>query len=412
MTISHKRVWSLFAITCIFALIFALSGCGSQQSESPKQDAQKQETEQKETPVAEKKEGDKIVINDVMGRKVELDAYPQKVALSESRTAFVTLFLNKENPVEHVVAWGKDLQKNAPDVYSRLLKIAPDAEKIPVIGSFKKGDLTVEELVKYSPDMFILGKDAYEAAKKSSLLDQLESAHIPYVVTDFRDDPLKNTEISVRAIGQVFNKEENAEKFISFWHSKVDPLVEKGKTIDAKKGPKTFLWRAAGLSDPFRTYGTENFGMMLNTVGANNIGLEVLNNGGHGTITPEQLLSANPQVIIATGGQWQKHKRDDGSPSMSALVGYDTSKEEAEKTLAGLGSEAGVDQTDAFKNKDVHVIYHQFYDSPYNFAAFETFAKWANPDEFKDLDPDATWKEFHDKFMPFPVEGVFWASLN
>jgi hypothetical protein len=31
-------------------------------------------------------------------------------------------------------------------------------------------------------------------------------------------------------------------------------------------------------------------------------------------------------------------------------------------------------------------------------------------DAFAALDPQATWVEFHERFMPFEASGVFWAA--
>jgi iron complex transport system substrate-binding protein len=38
-------------------------------------------------------------------------------------------------------------------------------------------------------------------------------------------------------------------------------------------------------------------------------------------------------------------------------------------------------------------------------------AKWIHPEDFTDLDPQATFDELHERFMPFEVSGQFWISL-
>jgi iron complex transport system substrate-binding protein len=42
----------------------------------------------------------------------------------------------------------------------------------------------------------------------------------------------------------------------------------------------------------------------------------------------------------------------------------------------------------------------------------QVFAKWLYPQEFADLNPEATFKDFHDKFLPIDYSGTFWVSMG
>ncbi|MGA1834290.1 hypothetical protein [Rhizobium wenxiniae] len=72
----------------------------------------------------------------------------------------------------------------------------------------------------------------------------------------------------------------------------------------------------------------------------------------------------------------------------------------------------GFPELEAVKDNHVMAVYHQFYQSPYHFVAVQALAKWLHPERFKDLDPQATFKELHEKFLPFDVSGVFWTTLK
>ena len=59
----------------------------------------------------------------------------------------------------------------------------------------------------------------------------------------------------------------------------------------------------------------------------------------------------------------------------------------------------------------VHAVWHRFYNSPYIFIALQAFAKWLQPELFRDVDPDATFRELHERFLPIPYRRGFRVSL-
>ena len=347
-------------------------------------------------------------VTDIVGRKVTFDAQPKNIVLSESRHVYSLVFLNKDNPIDKVVAWGEDLQKAAPDFYDKVLSVTPKAADLPTIGSIAKDNLPIETLVKYKPDVFIMTLDVYNSAKEKGYLDKLDGQKIAYVVTDFRRDPVKNTVPSVTLLGALFDKRKEAEAFVSFYKKQVDPIVEKVKSLTSK--PTTFLWRGPGVNDPGSTYSTANLGAIVTATGGTNIADSLLS-GEEGVLTPEQVIASNPQHIIATGGEWQKQKIKDTAQTSYVHLGYKADEASAKASLEQLKDQPGFEQIQAFTNRHVYGIYHQFYDAPYNFIAYLTFAKWQNPEAFSDVDPAKVWKEFHEQYMPWKAEGVFFTSI-
>ena len=350
---------------------------------------------------------DKVVVKDAAERTVELDAVPERIVLGESRMAYSTVFLEKDNPVDHVVAWGTDLQKNAPDLYGKLTEKFPRAEDIPTIGSAQKGDLTAENLLEHDPDVFVMSLDQYQASQGNGFADQLEKTGIPYVVTDFRQQPLQNTEVSVRALGQLMGRDEQAEKFIDYYRQRVDAVTD---TVEnAMEEPTTFLWRAAGIKACCSTFANSNYGAMIDRAGGKNLGDGLLD-GDEGDLTPEEILKDQPDLVVATGGTWADLKGDDDAKTSFVPLGYGTDENQPRKGLEQLRQQPGFDHLEAAENGRLHGIYHQFYDSPYNFIAMEVLAKWQQPDEFQDLDPEQDFKQFHEEFMPWELTGNFWVD--
>ena len=343
-------------------------------------------------------------VTDAAERTVSFDSQPQRGVVSESRQVYSLAFLNKDNPLDKIVAWGKDLQSAAPDFYDQLVQAFPATKDIPEIGAIKSGDLSVESLVSYQPDVVILTLDAYQDGQQEGFTDKLDAQGLRYVVTDFRRDAVDNTETSIKRLVDVMDRRDDAQAFLDFYHQQIDPVVEKAKSIDPK--PKTFLWRAPGLQDPCATYAKANLATVITATGGTNVADDELS-GEEGVLKPEKVIELAPKNIIATGGEWGEKKLKDDAKTSYVHLGYEADEDSAKQSLAQLQDQPGFDQLQAFDDKCVFGVYHQFYDAPYNFIAYLAFAKWQNPDTFSDLDPEGVWEDFHDKYMPWKAQGVF-----
>lgn len=355
--------------------------------------------------------GGALTITDVAGRTVTLESAPTKIILGESRQAYSLLFLQRDNLMDKVVAWGTDIQSAAPDIYDRLVKVQPKAAELPTVGSVAKGDLSVENLLEYNPDLFLMTLEQYEAAKQAGFDAKLDSAKIPYLVTDFRKKPVENTHTSVRLLGQAFGVFGKADEFLTYYDSLVNPVLEAAKVKAEADRPSVFVWRSPGISEPGRTFGESNFGQIVTASGGNNLGTKLID-GDAGTVTAEQLIASQPDIIIATGGDWEKQKVSEKTVIKYVKLGYNATPEETNQTLGQLSSETGYSELKAFSDKQVYGIYHQLYDAPYNFLAYVAFAEWQGLKVDGLPEVDAAWSEFHDKFMPFKAEGVFAAKLS
>ena len=226
--------------------------------------------------------GGALTITDVADRTVTLESAPTKIILGESRQAYSLLFLQRDNLMDKVVAWGTDIQSAAPDIYDRVVKAQPKAADLPTIGSVAKGDLSVENLLEYNPDLFLMTLEQYEAAKQAGFDAKLDSAKIPYLVTDFRKKPVENTHTSVRLLGQAFGVSDKAEEFLTYYDSLVNPVLEAAKAKAEADRPSVFVWRSPGISEPGRTFGESNFGQIVTASGGNNLGTKLID-GDAGT---------------------------------------------------------------------------------------------------------------------------------
>jgi iron complex transport system substrate-binding protein len=166
--------------------------------------------------------------------------------------------------------------------------------------------------------------------------------------------------------------------------------------------------RAGGYSDDCcMSFGNENFGKMVEIAGGRNLAGDLIP-GTFGTVNPEAVVAANPEVVIITGGNWGAYV-----PGGAWVgLGPGTDLAEARRKLNGLAKRPAISQTQAVKNGRVHAIWHQFYNSPYQFVAIQEMATWLHPELFKDLDASATLKTLHERFLPLPYEPGYWVTVE
>ncbi len=347
-------------------------------------------------------------IEDVAGREVSVPEQIERVILGEGRAVFATAVLNPDDPFQHVVGVGSDLHEAAPTFEEQVLEVAPHGSDIAVVGNFGKGDVTVENLLSLDPDVLVLTLDHRDTLADTGFLTQLDSVDIPYVFIDFRQDPIANTPKSAELLGKLFGAEERAADFAGYYENQVSQVTDRLAQLEdpAAEKPEVFLWRAAGMMDCCSTMKDVNLGNLLTVAGGRNMGDELLDTE-FGQITPEKLISIQPEQIIVTGGAWAT---DNDQPTSYVPLGYNATQDKAEAGLAGLLETPGFSELTAPASGGFHAIYHQFYHSPYNFIALAQYAKWLHPELFADLDPEQIFVDFHQQWLPFAYSGTFFVT--
>ena len=116
-------------------------------------------------------------------------------------------------------------------------------------------------------------------------------------------------------------------------------------------------------------------------------------------------------MVIATGGDWSDKKDDEGNPVGYAAVGYGIGEDEAEASIAKLPSnQPGFENLRAVKDHNLHSMWHQFYNSPFNYLALLQIAEWINPEAYEDMDIDKQWMQAQEKYSPVAGEGTFFST--
>lgn len=346
-----------------------------------------------------------ISVVDAAGRSLTFDEVPERIVLAEGRATFATAAL-QDNPFEHVVAYGDDLEKAASAFREKLFEIAPEAKDMPVIGSIQKGDVTVENLLAQVPDVVVMTLDQKKATEESGFLADMDAAGIPYAFIDFRQKPLENTTVSMSLLGGLLGQEERAEKFNEFYEGKVRGI--KDRVAETTERPDTAVWAAGGFNDCCSIVGDANLGTLVDAAGGHNIGPDVLD-ADNTPLTVEKFVEIDPDRIIVTGGEWARDPSKTDAYRHVEL-GYQADLESTLKTFNSPLLTPGLELLSAPKNGDYYAVYHQFYDNPFNVFALEAFAKWLHPEQFEDVDPAKDFEEFHKEWLPFDYSGVFFVG--
>ncbi|WP_234813477.1 ABC transporter substrate-binding protein [Candidatus Williamhamiltonella defendens] len=351
--------------------------------------------------------GKLTTLTDLLGRKVKVRVPVKRMMLGEGRQLYLVAMLNKENPLQHIVAWRKDLMESDPATYRLYLKKYPHLANIPIFGGFEEGTFNIEQAVVLRPDVIIMNIESQRATEEAKYHEKLSALGIPIVYVDFRYHPIENTETTVQLFGKLLGQEKRAREFIHFRREQMKRVTEV-LAAERPHPPKVFIERVGGYTDECcLSFGKDNFGRFVTLAGGENIAHE-LSVGTFIQLHPEQVMVANPDKIVITSGNWQAFV-----PNGDWIgLGPNEDLKIAEKKLEFFIHRPAYFGTKAVKNREFYAIWHQFYNSPYDFIAIQQLAKWFHPNLFQSLDPNATFREFHERFLPVPYEPGYFIALN
>jgi len=352
--------------------------------------------------------GETVTITDITGREVKVSVPVERVILGEGRQIYFVAALDTDAPFKRVVGWRDDFRKADLDGYNEYLETFPQMEEIPTFGGMKDGTFNLEQAIELNPDVIIMNTEAKSATQESGYIEKLAKVGIPLVYIDFREKPIAHTDQSMRIIGKLFGKDARAEEFVEFRQQQMAKVTDVLDKIDDLEKPLVFIERAGGYSDDCcMSFGNENFGKMVEMAGGKNMAKDIIP-GTFGTVNPEQIIASDPDQIVITGANWENYV-----PSGNWVgLGAGADNAESERKLNVLMQRPAFTGVKAVKDGNVHGIWHQFYNSPYQFVAVQQLAKWLHPELFKDLDPSQTFAALHEKFLPVEYRPGYFASLK
>lgn len=348
----------------------------------------------------------RTTVTDLLGRKVQVHVPVRRVILGEGRQLYLIAALDTSDPIRRIVGWRKDLIQSDPDTWSAYLRKFPKIADIPTFGGFEDGTFNIEQAISLKPDVILMNIEAQRATDDARYTEKLSALGIPVVYVDFRHHPVENTEPTMRLVGKLFGEQARAEAFIAFRNAEIRRVTD---VIAAHRParPNVFIERIGGYTeDCCLSFGNENFGKFAEMAGGHNIADGIIR-GTFGQLNPEQVVAANPDQVVVTSANWEAfvpHGHWIG-------LGPGADMAQAARKLEYFTARPAYAGIKANRNHAFHAIWHQFYNSPYDFVAIQQLAKWFHPDLFAGLDPDATFRELHERFLPVDYKPGYFVSL-
>ena len=347
-------------------------------------------------------------IVDSVGRTVHFEKPADTCAtVAIQGGAFMTMCaLFGDKVTDHLVAWDGGIT-TWTDWGEAFYEALPALKDVPNIGTFNADKLDVETLLAIKPDVVMFPIYYYNlSGVNDKIVPTLEAAGIPVVVVDYRQDVLEEHLHCMEFIGKVFGKETRAKQLADFYKEQVDLVFSKTDKLkaDVKEPPVfyvEFAWK--GAADQGLSYSNKSqWGNILTSIGANTLYADA--DTEYPEVDPEYILSSDPDGIILLGGWW-------GNEGQMPL-GFQSNEEMVDKVMAEYCARPGWDQLKAVKNNQVYSLCNSLTHDIFSFCSFQQMAKIVYPEEFKDLDPNASLKAFFDEFMPIPYSGLWFHQWN
>ncbi len=391
--------------------VLLILGCGGRSGNNAAMSDEKQNAKYQDSNGA--MQDGMIEVVDLAGRTVTIPTGNVKVIVSSSLMiyAIAPLFGKNGNPFAPIVGWNDSINYD-PDTYEMYVKKFPEIANIPSIGNIHKGDLSIEKVISLNADIVLVNLYHFEAIQEIKLIEKLEKVGVKMLFLDFGKYPTRYVIPSMVLLGQIFQKTTEVNKFINYSFAQMEKIYSVIDKIKEEEKPLVLLesapmggWSKVGQ---YMLFGSGWIGRLVELAGGREYGSRIFGDKYGATISTEQLFTIDPDVIIGTGGNWRKLKSDTNAISL----GYKATKEDIQNGLKAMSSRTGWQTLKAVKSKKIHAIYHAFSYYPAYFIPVQQIAKWLYPDKFTDLNPEETFKEFHDKFLPIDYSGMFWASLE
>ena len=271
-----------------------------------------------------------VQLTDTVGRKVTVDLPAKRVVLGFYYQDYMAI--GGKDALNNVVGFSKAVWADwAPPSWAAFSKAVPKLNQLADVGEVEVGTFSVEKVLALKPDLLILADWQYKAL--GSDLDRINKAGIPIVVLDYNAQTVAKHVQSTKLIGTLTGQQQKADKLAADYKRVADTIQARVQKANLPT-PKVYIeFGNKGPAEHSVTFGKSMWGSMATLVGGNNIAASSVE--FYGSINPEKVLAAKPDVIVITGRETELKK----NPA-AMVMGWGIPKAEAEKRLAGFAKRA------------------------------------------------------------------------
>lgn len=338
-----------------------------------------------------------IRVVDAAGRTVVLERPATRLVLIAEVAADVLNLLHRD-PREIVIG-------ATESTYATLGRGRPETN-LHTKRLILSGNASAEALVAIQPDLVVIST-GYRIGSGTD--ESLERLHIPYLVIEnvaTEMSPAERVSKAILPLATAIGAEKQGNAYLKFYEDHWRRLTE--RLPPHIRFDKNVLLEVQGGDverNSFWVWGTASPHLQfMKALGALPLGSDRVA-GFAGKVSPEYLLSKNPEMYIGLGGEHMAHVG-------GIVLGPGIDRSVVQDSLRRAITRPGLAGTAAVKTGNVHAADIKFWIGPFNIAAFEAAAKWLYPSLFADIEPAETLAEINRRFRTAPLAGTFWISLD
>jgi iron complex transport system substrate-binding protein len=351
-------------------------------------------------PLAQQAHTAPIRVMDIVGRAIVLARPARRIVLG-AWVSFDALSLLHPEPVGLIVGWAEG---GANAIQPTILREKfPAIDRVPVIGRGSFDTISAEAVIAQKPDLVLLSRfDAFRyGAEAPPAIAQIEAAGIPVAIVDFFLDPLRNTAPSLRILGELLGRTEQAEAFLAFYGERL-AAIEARLASRSPSRPSVFLHAFATRPECCFSAGPGTIDGFIRLAGGHNIGTEKIS-APVGQLSREFVLTRDADLYVATA-------ISEGAVGGGFVLGPGIAAERAARGFTALLERNDLAVLGAVSRRRAFGLWHLFVHTPAHIVAIEALAKWTHPELFADLEPQATLDEINRRFLAAPLQGTFWTG--
>ncbi|NVJ56731.1 MAG: ABC transporter substrate-binding protein, partial [Vibrionaceae bacterium] len=267
-------------------------------------------------------------VTDVLGREVTFDAPAKRAIVGFYPEDYMAI--GTEAAYDNVVGMSKYIWQARSANWELYVKHRPSLDKIPEIGRVDTNTFSAEKVISLNPDVLMLADWQYKGL--GSEIERIEDAGIPVVVVDYNAQTLERHLKSTQLIGVITGQEERAAKIANEYQQNLEMISQRLESAKLEK-PKIYTeYGSAGVNEVGYTFGKNMWGAIATMAGGDNISAPFVE--WWGKLNPEQIIVANPDVIVMTG-------YESGSSDDAMVMGQGVDEELAKQRLAGFKQRIG-----------------------------------------------------------------------